>query len=292
MNRGKDVRMIKKKLCLPVLILLTLCLLSGCLFSLPTDHISKIEGDMTFEIRAGKDATHWVETVNTDVVFDREKFVELYNEDNKYDPAFYKHHLNRLDLRIVRDEEPEEYDKIASSEVNFGVHFTDEKGNDLYRHVSVFLYDSKMYFFILCMGGASKPDEIGYYYKEVPAKMAEYWLPVYEEVLADKEADRWEKYGSFSVEKEVYSYDRKYRARWMSTGTGRIDIELFDSDGIIAEFEAGWESEFRGVCWEKDNYNIWVQMSSSGYTCYRFNGKEWVEAEGAVKPDYITGRYG
>ena len=118
--------MIKKRLLAPVLIMLMLCMLSGCFFSLPLDHMDKIEGDITCDFRAGEDASHWQETVNTDAVFDKDRFVELYNEDNKYDPAFYKHHLNRLDLRIVRDEEPEEYDKIASSEVNFGVHFTDE----------------------------------------------------------------------------------------------------------------------------------------------------------------------
>ena len=274
-----------------MLILLTLFMLSGCLFSLPTGHISKIEGDITYEIRAGEDATHWAATVNTDAVFDREKFVELYNEDNRYDPVFYKKHLNRLDLRIIREEQPEEYEKIAGSEVNFGVNFTDKNGHDLYRHVSLFRYDSKMYFFILCMGGASKPEEIGYYYKEVPAKMAEYWTPIYEEVLADKEADRWENYGSFTMEK-TYSYDRKFYARNMPLSTEMMEIEIFDDNGITAEFQPCWESNFRGICWEKDNYNIWVQTRGSGYICYSLRGNEWVENKDAVMPDYITGRYG
>jgi hypothetical protein len=282
---------IKKRICIPVLILLTLFVLSGCLFSMPTDHISKIEGDITYEYRAGEDATHWAATVNTDAVFDREKFVELYNEDNRYDPVFYKKHLNRLDLRIIREEQPEEYEKIAGSEVNFGVNFTDKNGHDLYRHVSLFRYESKMYFFKLCMGGASKPEEIGYYYKEVPAKMAEYWTPIYEEVLADKEADRWENYGSFTMEK-TYSYDRKFYARNMPLSTEMMEIEIFDDNGVTAEFQPCWESNFRGICWEKDNYNIWVQTRGSGYICYSLRGNEWVENKDAVMPDYITGRYG
>ena len=282
--------MIKKKLCVPALILLMLCMLSGCLFSMPTGHISKIEGDMTIDFRAGEDASHWEATVNTDAVFDRERFVELYNEDNKYDPAYYQHHLNKLDLRIVREEEPAEYEKIAASEVNFRVYFTDKNGNDINRHVSVFRYDSKMYFFIVCMGGASKPDEIGYYYKELPAKMAEYWTPIYDKVLADKEAERLEKYGSFTTEK-TYSYDRKYYVRIRSLSTEMTEIEILDNNGIVSEFQPCWESNFRGICWEKDNYNIWVQTRGFGYICYSLRGTQWMENKDAVKPDYIIGRY-
>lgn len=283
--------MIKKKLCLPVLILLTICMLSGCMFSIPTGHISKIEGDITCDFRAGYNATNLTATVNTDVVFDKDRFVELYNEDNKYDPSYYQYHLNKLDLRIVREEQPEEYEKIGDSEVNFRAYFTDKNGNDINRHVSLFRYDSKMYFFIVCMGGASKPDEIGYYYKEVPAKMAEYWAPIYEKVLADKEADRLEKYGSFTIEK-TYSFDRKYNARSMPLSTEMMEIQIFDDSGIIAEFQPCRESNFRGICWEKDNYNIWVQTRGFGYICYSLRGTEWVENKDAVKPDYIIGRYG
>ena len=146
-NDRRLFSVIKKKLFVPVLILLALCMLSGCLFSFPTGHISKIEGDITLDFRAGNNATNLVPTVNTDVVFDKEKFVELYNEDNKYDPTYYQYHLNKLDLRIVREEQPEEYAKIADSEVNVRVYFTDKNGHDLNRHVSLFCYESKLYFF-------------------------------------------------------------------------------------------------------------------------------------------------
>ena len=156
--------MIKKRLLAPVLIMLMLCMLSGCFFSLPLDHMDKIEGDITCDFRAGEDASHWQETVNTDAVFDKDRFVELFNEFNKYDPAFYKDHLDKLDLRIVREDQFDEYEEMAASEVNFMAYFTDKNGNEVCRNVSVFRYESKMYFFILCMGGGRNPELKGYYY--------------------------------------------------------------------------------------------------------------------------------
>ena len=123
--------MIKKRLLAPVLIMLMLCMLSGCFFSLPLDHMDKIEGDITCAFRAGEDASHWQEAVNTDAVFDKDRFVELFNEFNKYDPAFYKDHLDKLDLRIVREDQFDEYEEMAASEVNFMAYFTDKNGNDM-----------------------------------------------------------------------------------------------------------------------------------------------------------------
>ena len=38
------------------------------------------------------------------------------------------------------------------------------------------------------MGGGTRPDDIGYYYDEVPKEIAEYWEPIFDEVLADQES--------------------------------------------------------------------------------------------------------
>ena len=173
----------RKKITGFALILLTLCLMTGCFFNVPLDRLKKdeITDDVTYDFKAGTDASRLLETVDTDAVFDMDKFVELYNAGQWYDPNFYQYHLDTLDLRIIREEDPEEYDKIAASEICVTIHF-----NGLNRHVSVFRYNSKMYFFILCNGGGAKPDEIGYYYDEVPKDLAEYWEPIFDEVLADQ----------------------------------------------------------------------------------------------------------
>ena len=171
----------KKHLTVFALIMLTLCLFTGCLFNVPLDHLKKIEGDIEWDFRAGTDASKLRATVDTDVTFDKDEFVKLYNADKKYDPAFYQYHLNTLDLKINREEQPEEYAKITAGEVNVTVYF-----DGLQRNVSVYRYESKLYFFILCMGGGAKPEEMGYYYDLVPEKLAEYWMPIVDQVLEDK----------------------------------------------------------------------------------------------------------
>ena len=173
----------KKKLTVFALILTVLCLFTGCLFNVPLDRLKKdeIKDDFTYDFRAGTEASKWKETVDTDATFEMDKFIELYNADRWYDPNFYQYHLDTLDLRIIREEDPEEFEKIAASEVCVTVH-----SGGISRSVSVFRYDSKMYFFILCMGGGTRSDDIGYYYDEVPKEIAEYWEPIFDEVLADQ----------------------------------------------------------------------------------------------------------
>ena len=75
-----------------------------------------------------------------------------------------------------------------------------------------------------------------------------------------------------------------YNARNMPLSTEMMEIQIFDEDGIVAEFQPCWESNFRGL--------IWVQTRGFGYICYSLKGTEWVENKDAVKPDYIIGRYG
>ena len=267
----------KKKITGIILVLLTICLFTGCLFAIPTDHLKKIEGDITCDFRAGKNATHIKETVKTDAVFDKDRFVELYNEDAKYDPVFYKHHLDRLDLRIVSGEEVEKWEEIAASEVNFRAYF-----DDLNRHVSLYRYDSKLYFFVVCMGGASKPEEIGYYYKEIPQKMADYWNPIYDKVMAKEVVPQL-----IPIIKEL---DKRVKAKYSDPTVQIIDNE---TDSIVSSFKPCGKGSFYGVCWENDKYNLWVQTDTSYLICYSMKESrwDWEINKNARKPDYIKGRY-
>lgn len=278
----------RKKITGIVLILLTLCLFTGCPFAIPMGHLSKIKGDITCDFRAGKDATNNRETVTTDAIFDKDRFVELFNEWAKYDPAFYKDHADRLDLRINSKDEPEKWEEIADSELNCRAYFD---GNN--RHVSLFRYDSKLYFFVMNMGGRSKPGEEGYYYQEVPAKMAEYWNPIYDKVMADYEAGRPKMYGSFSVE-EAKSHDGKYTAK-CQIGRGMATVQIInnESGSVVFSFQPCGKGDFHGVCWENDNYSLWVYRHNVNFVCYRMQAGEgqWGIKEDARKPDYMKGRY-
>lgn len=276
--------MIKKKLSGPVLVLVMLCLFTGCMFSLPTGHMTKIKGDITCEFRCGKNATNTRDPIKTDVVFDKDRFVELFNEDAKYDPAFYKKHTDRLDLKINDQEEPEKYQRIAGSEVNLAVRYG---GN--YNQVSLYCFDSKLYFFVMNMGGASMPEEKGWYYQEVPAKMASYWMPIYEKVMADYEASRPTRYGSFTTEK-TFSYDNKYYAESIKGSDEKITVNIYDESGSkVFSFAPCWSNDFNGICWENDSYNIWVQFHHVNVTCYRQTGSSWMKDESLRKPDYMIG---
>ena len=274
--------MIRKIISGTLLVFMTLCLFTGCFFPLPERHIGKIKGDIRCEFRTGKNAKSLRDPVKTDAVFDKDKFVELFNEDYKYDPSYYSRHLDKLDLKIVYEKEPEEYEKMAASEVSFRA----DNGEQFWQ-VSLYCLNSKLYFFIVCMGGRSKPEHIGYYYKEVPEKMASYWKPIYDKVLADDAANFLKKYGSFTPDR-AYSYDKEYYAETLITNSEKITLQIYNKQDIrIAVIYPCREFNFRGICWEKDSYNLWVQSTVNGCVCYSKKGDEWVENEGAVKPDYM-----
>ena len=143
------------------------------------------------------------------------------------------------------------------------------------------------------MGGSSKPDEQGYYYKEVPKKMADYWNPIYDKVIADKEADRKTMYGSFNVE-EAKSYDGKFTAKVL-IGSGMVTVQIIDNetDSIVSSFKPCGKGQFYGICWENDSYRLWVQTDTSRFICYSIKESrwDWQMEEGARKPEYIKGRY-
>ena len=163
-------------------LLLLISLMTGCFVKLPKETISTIDGDIQCEFRVGQNARFIGPAVETDAVFDKEQFIKLFNEDGQYDPLYLKYHLDECDLKINADEQPEEWDKIFNSEINIKAIFGEDS-----RSVSVHWYDTKLYFFVLCMGSKSKPEEIGYYYIELSQEMDEYWRPIIERVVKEAE---------------------------------------------------------------------------------------------------------
>ena len=103
-----------------------------------------------------------------------------------------------------------------------------------------------------------------------------------------------ENWGSFTAEK-TYSYDQKYyaiRSTKEIDGISFVDIMIYnDNDELIYTFTPARASDFWGICWEKDTYNIWIQSSDVGVLCYSYDGKEWTINTSAVRPDYIISKY-
>ncbi|MGL5436129.1 MAG: XAC2610-related protein [Lachnospiraceae bacterium] len=97
---------------------------------------------------------------------------------------------------------------------------------------------------------------------------------------------------------DALSYDGKYLARQsieklpeQNLKYIRIDIIDQESELIVDSFYPARASDFRGICWERDNYNLWTQSSDIGIYCYRQSGGNWECDYDAILPEYIITRY-
>lgn len=266
--------------------MLILCLMTGC-FIKPKNRnaMDRIKGDIECEFRVGKDAKTLRYVIDTDVVIDKDKFVELFNEEAQYNPVSLKYHTDKCDLKLNAQEDPEEWEEVFDSEINIKVLYDRQS-----RNVSVYEYGSELYFFVLSMGGKSKPEEVGSYFMKLSGDMADYWEPVLEKVREDAVQDKWEKFGSFTVER-AFSYDKAYFTTFVDAGDS-VMIMIEDKNHVpVCSFTPCRESDFWGVCWENDNYNLWIQSGDIGVVCYSKNGEKWVLNSEAVRPDYIVSKY-
>lgn len=75
-------------------------------------------------------------------------------------------------------------------------------------------------------------------------------------------------WGSYTAEK-TYSYDRRYYSI-QTVVDQAVNISVFetDTDKKIDCFSPARSSDFWGICWEKDTYNIWTQSADIGTCCY------------------------
>lgn len=142
--------------------------------------LDKIDGDITCEYRIGKDAKWMEECIESEVIFDKDMFLRLFQEHAQYEPFTGSKDPLKCDcLKIDSDEQPEEWEKILNSEFNVKAVFGDDQ-----RNVSIYRYGGKLYFFVLSMGERSKPEEKGEYYMELSKEMSDYWKTIIDAVEA------------------------------------------------------------------------------------------------------------
>ena len=97
-------------------------------------------------------------------------------------------------------------------------------------------------------------------------------------------------YGSFTIEK-TSSYDGKYYA-YMTQHDQMIVVNIYsEDDNEVFPFEPCRKSDFWGICWENDSYNLWVQSGDIGIICYTESDEVWSVDDSAVRPDYIISKY-
>lgn len=102
-------------------------------------------------------------------------------------------------------------------------------------------------------------------------------------------------WGSFTSDK-TYSYDKVYYAEQKVeklTDVSQITVYIYKADGDeeVFSFSPARASDFWGICWENDSYNIWNQSADIGVICWRYNGVNWEEDKTATRPDYIISKY-
>lgn len=83
------------------------------------------------------------------------------------------------------------------------------------------------------------------------------------------------------------SYDGKYTVSLASEDKEVLITVMSESDEVFV-FSAGKESEFRGICWDKNSYDLWLQYQDGDLICYHMTDETWKAANGAEKPDYIV----
>lgn len=106
------------------------------------------------------------------------------------------------------------------------------------------------------------------------------------------QAENW---GSFTAEK-AYSYDKEFYAIQSTEEKDGVEavavsVCLAESDELVFSFTPARASDFWGVCWEKDTYNLWIQSGDIGIICYRYEDGQWYADQTAVRPDYIESKY-
>ena len=272
---------IKRTSCF-ILTVLMLSVLSGCLFKQDLK-IDKIDGDITCEFRLGKDSDVSKMKVVTDAVFDKDEFIKLFNLCESY----YTHRINVLfdnkHITFSANEQPQEFidSEISVKVVGDGV---DERRDG----VTVFDYDSKLYCFVMYIRQKGNSERNDCYYVELPQEVYDYWHPIFEKVRSDDKAYKERYYGSFTIDR-TYAHDKEYFAECNIHDNGTVLVDVYDRHHkLMSVISPRSNGDFRGVCWERDNYNLWIQFAGSGCTCYSYDGKSWVQNNEAVRPAYIT----
>lgn len=142
--------------------------LTGCGTNLNKEKISHLEDGYVCEYRYGKNAKYSTELVDVDFEFDKQMFIDLYNEKAQYDPVHLRKNIEKCDLKL--ESRGEEIDKMLATGISIRAAY-----EDTYKEVVVYQYNGDLYFFVLSMGGRTEKDKEGWYFMKVSDNLQEYW---------------------------------------------------------------------------------------------------------------------
>lgn len=141
---------------------------TGCGINLKKEKLNYLEPGYVCEYRYGKSAKYSTELVDIDFEFDKQMFIDLYNEKAQYNPVYLRNHIEKCDLKL--ESKSEEIDKMLSTEISIRAAY-----EDTYKEVTVYEYNDDLYFFVLNMGGRTEKDKEGWYFMKISDNLQEYW---------------------------------------------------------------------------------------------------------------------
>ncbi len=142
--------------------------LPGCGIVLNKEKLNDLADGYVCEYRYGENARYSTELVDIDFEFDKQMFIDLYNDKAQYDPVYLRRHIEECDLKLERN--GEEVDKILKTEISIRAAY-----EDTYEEVTVYEYNDDLYFYVLTMGGRTEKDKEGKYFMRVSDNLQEYW---------------------------------------------------------------------------------------------------------------------
>lgn len=106
------------------------------------------------------------------------------------------------------------------------------------------------------------------------------------------QAENW---GSFTAEK-AYSCDGAFYAVQSTEEQNSIEyavvsIYATENNERLFSFAPARASDFWGVCWEQDTYDLWIQSGDIGVLCYQYNDSRWSMVQSKIRPDNIVSKY-
>ena len=98
-------------------------------------------------------------------------------------------------------------------------------------------------------------------------------------------------WGSFTSER-TESYDHRYYAN-QKVSDSNIVVTIYSNETQteVFSFTPARSSDFWGICWESDTYNIWIQSGDIGVLCYQYDDETWILNKDAQRPANIISKY-
>lgn len=88
------------------------------------------------EYRKGKNAKYEMELIDVDFKFDKQMFIDLYNEKAQYDPVYLRNHIEECDLKL--NSNSEKLNKMNDAQISIRAAY-----KDTYKEVIVYEYNDK-----------------------------------------------------------------------------------------------------------------------------------------------------